>query len=73
MSSKIVCATCEQEIKPCASCCRHTGWVHKGDGSHHSDEPSHHYARPKLYVETFMTYTMSYCPNAQDLVREELA
>jgi hypothetical protein len=27
------CTACGEPVKPCAPCCRHSGWVHK-DGSH---------------------------------------
>jgi hypothetical protein len=28
------CRDCGEPIKPCAPCCRHSGWLHKATGKH---------------------------------------
>ena len=29
-----LCPSCGLSVKPCAPCCRHSGWVHAKDGTH---------------------------------------
>jgi hypothetical protein len=43
-----VCGSCERGIRPCAPCCRHSGWVHRHSGKHECDE-SKAVAFAKLY------------------------
>jgi len=44
MRKQPACAGCGLEIMPCAPCCRHSGWVHRHDGSHRG--PDGHAAFP---------------------------
>lgn len=52
-----LCIHCNKSVKPCAPCCRHSGWLHRRDDGHLCDphNPAGTMAMPNSVLYSTMT------------------